>query len=337
MKAKRTAFTLIEVMAATAIMFLIILAVVSIATNTFSAYNSAMSTLQTTSESRSVLFPLQQDLETAIIRNDGNIWFQVEHPEPVGNIPKGGAPQIMLFSPVPDRIKRESGVSDRIPGDICAVKYQIAQRSPFENPGDLIQQIYGFYRAVIDSKATFESALPYIILESGVSAENRDPYNFWQSSSAEVLDLNGKRTGQNLNRWSTEVQNFQATNIIALSLVFFYHNNETERLEALAHEDIANSTKTAFDKAGLELQMNTYTSSVKLRAGQIIVDNNDSNPKLGTLKSINVIATLLSPEGSNILRGLQVAEGQSKVSQEKFNEIVEKHSTTYTTSVKLSN
>jgi hypothetical protein len=217
------------------------------------------------------------------------------------------------------------------------VKYQIAQRSPFDNPGDLFQRIYGFYRAVIDSKATFESALPYIILESGVSAENRDPYNFWQNSSAEVLDLNGKRTGQNLKRWSTEVQNFQASNVIALSLVFFYHNSETNHLEALVHEDIAGPTKTAFDKAGLELQMNLYTSSVKLRAGQIIVDNNDASPKLGTLKSINIIATLLSPEGSNILRGLQVAEEQSKVSQEKFDEIVEKHGFTYTTSIKLSN
>jgi hypothetical protein len=337
MKNKRPAFTLVEVMAATGIMLVIIMVVLTIASQTFTAYNRAMSILQTTAESRHVVFPLQQDIETAIIRNDGNIWFQVEHPEPVGNVTAGNAPQIMLFSASHDRIKYESGAVDRIPGDVCAIKYQITQRSPFESPGELNNQIYGFYRAMIDAKGTFEFALPHIIVETGASSENRDPYSFWQNTSAEVLDANNRRSGQNLKRWATEKQNVQASNVIAVSLVFFYQNIETGNLEALAHESIAGGTKTALDKAGIELQMNTYTSSVKIRSGQIIIDNAADAPKSAILKSVNIVTTLLSPEGSNILRGLQVAEGQSKVSQTQFDEIVAAHSTTYTTSARFSN
>ncbi|MEI7603164.1 MAG: prepilin-type N-terminal cleavage/methylation domain-containing protein, partial [Opitutae bacterium] len=64
-------FTLIEVMVSTAIMIVIVLAVVTIASDTFKAYDRAVADLTTQSEARGVLDAMEGDFQSAMIRPDG--------------------------------------------------------------------------------------------------------------------------------------------------------------------------------------------------------------------------------------------------------------------------
>ena len=64
-RAVRRGFTLIEVLVATVIMVVIILAVVTIATDTFKAYDRAVSDLSTQSEARGVLDAMENDFRNS--------------------------------------------------------------------------------------------------------------------------------------------------------------------------------------------------------------------------------------------------------------------------------
>jgi competence protein ComGC len=326
----RAAFTLVEVMTATAIMVILVVFVLTIATNTITIYDNAVNSRRVTSESRAVLNSLTHDLQSAIIRNDGNIWLQIEHDEDVGNVARSNAPRIMLFAPVPERIKRESANIERIPGAVCAINYQIGHRSPFDDPGDYIQQIYGLYRAIIDAQGTFESALPVIV---GAKDTGIEPLKFWEGNG-NVLDSNGNRTPQSLRRWAKDVQNFQASNVVALSLLIYYQNNDTQKMSILAHSDIVSSVTQNLTGAQIEnVQVTPYINSVKIKAGELIVDG----AKIpASLRSIDIAVTVLDPEGDKVLRGRQKMRTNSKVDQQAFNDIVLKHGYTFTASVAIT-
>jgi type II secretory pathway component PulJ len=62
----RRGFTLIEVMVSTAIMIVIVLAVVTIASDTFKAYDRAVADLTTQSEARGVLDAMEGDIGDSI-------------------------------------------------------------------------------------------------------------------------------------------------------------------------------------------------------------------------------------------------------------------------------
>ena len=90
----RRGFTLIELMVSTALMVVIVLVVVSIAADTFKAYDRAVADLSTQSEARAVLDALENDFQTAVIRPDGRCWMEVVLP---GSSTTGGptaAPEI---------------------------------------------------------------------------------------------------------------------------------------------------------------------------------------------------------------------------------------------------
>ncbi|MDR2982156.1 MAG: prepilin-type N-terminal cleavage/methylation domain-containing protein [Puniceicoccales bacterium] len=329
----RPAFTLIEILTATAIMVVLIMIVLTVATQTFNAYDSAIANLSTTSESRAVLGPLEQDLQSAIIRNDGHIWMQIEHPNDVGNIIKGAAPKLMLFSIVPDRQKRESGTKTKIGGDVCAVCYQLGQRSPFDNPGELIQQIYGFYRAIVDAKGTFDVAIP--LVTGSLTGAGQDPLNYW-NGTGEVLDINGSRTSQSMNTWATGPQNFQASNVVNITMVFWYYNPNTKKMEALVHQSLSQKVRDAYNQSQVDVVVNSYNNGLKIKSGEIIIDNNDAVPLKGTLRRIDVSTIILSPDGAAELRAIQAAEGNSKISQTGFDKIAEEYGKAFSISVPIN-
>ncbi|MDR2429306.1 MAG: hypothetical protein LBD14_00105 [Puniceicoccales bacterium] len=325
----RPAFTLVEILTATAIMIIIILVMLVISTETITAYDGAIANIETTSQARRVQEALQKDLESAILRDDGNTWIQVEHPAEVGNLTRGSTPHLMLFSPAADRTKREGTRTGRIPGATCAINYQIAQRSPFHNPGEHIQQIYGLYRAIADARATFTTALPIIIGDTKTGAQGQPPLAFWQGT-AEVMDINGNRASQNLMEWAASAQNFQTTNVVGLTLVFWYFDTETRQMNAITHEENANSVREACAKAGLSPRVIPYLGDLKINATQFIVDNNSGAPIKGHLKHIDYATTILSPDGAKQLRGLQHTAKSPRIPAEKFKEILTAHGFIFT-------
>ena len=101
----RRGFTLIEVMVSTAIMIVIVLAVVTIASDTFKAYDRAVADLTTQSEARGVLDAMEGDFQSAMIRPDGRCWMEVILPG------SAKAPTCLLYtSPSP-----RDGLLSRMP------------------------------------------------------------------------------------------------------------------------------------------------------------------------------------------------------------------------------
>ena len=243
----RRGFTLIEVMVATAIMMVIVLAVVTIAADTFKAYDRAVADLTTQSEARGALDAMENDFQTAVIRPDGRCWMEVilpgatapaGVPKAVGNLQPVDHPIVMLFSAPPDR-PRWSPVATSprtaFKGDVCAVAYRIGQRSPFDAPGDPIQQVYGVYRTIIDPEATFREALPVIF--SSTPTVPTSPWNYWNAQRTvpnySVSATSGAFQARNLIDnilahtmtssycWTLDDQNFIASNVVSMHLTFW--------------------------------------------------------------------------------------------------------------------
>jgi prepilin-type N-terminal cleavage/methylation domain-containing protein len=249
----RRGFTLIELMVSTALMVVIVLVVVSIAADTFKAYDRAVADLSTQSEARAVLDALENDFQTAVIRPDGRCWMEVvlpgssttggpaSAPTTTGNLNPAEHPILMLFAAPQDRPRwnpsATSAATARVPlkGDVCAIAYRIGQRSPFSTPGAQNQQVYGVYRTIIDSEMTFKEALPIIL--SSTAAVPKSPWDYWSTTTP------GSRTYGDYNKqtyvpagtplintvvsattnmpWTLDDHNFLASNVVAMNLVFW--------------------------------------------------------------------------------------------------------------------
>jgi type II secretory pathway pseudopilin PulG len=243
----RRGFTLIEVMVSTAIMIVIVLAVVTIASDTFKAYDRAVADLTTQSEARGVLDAMEGDFQSAMIRPDGRCWMEVVIPgtpraptgattkATIGDIQSADQPIIMLFASPPDRPRwSPSATSPRVAlkGDVCAISYRIGQSSPFDAPGDPIQQVYGVYRTIIDPENTFKDAIPLIM--TSTAAAPISPWDYWNAkrSFANYTDMVVENrslidftqyttiTGTPVC-WTLDQSNFIASNVVAMNFTFW--------------------------------------------------------------------------------------------------------------------
>jgi len=245
----RRGFTLIEVMVSTAIMIVIVLAVVTIASDTFKAYDRAVADLTTQSEARGVLDAMEGDFQSAMIRPDGRCWLEVILPgsakaptgattkATIGDLQSVDQPIIMLFASPPDRPRWAPTTSSprvALKGDVCAIAYRIGQSSPFDAPGDPIQQVYGVYRTIIDPENTFREAIPKIM--ESTAAAPKSPWNYWfgdagtatPRSFANYSDIKADSRIlidflQNASTpcWTLDQSNFIASNVVAMNFTFW--------------------------------------------------------------------------------------------------------------------
>ena len=93
-------------MAASAIMTIIVLAVLSVTTNILNTWNRASGELKNKFDATVVGNILQDDFESVMIKRDGRAWFQVDYPDNVGVLSGSNyldatplkPPEIMFFS-----------------------------------------------------------------------------------------------------------------------------------------------------------------------------------------------------------------------------------------------
>jgi prepilin-type N-terminal cleavage/methylation domain-containing protein len=242
LRSLRAGFTLIEVMLSTAIMVVIVLAVVTIASDSMRVYDRAVADLSTQSEARGLLDALDNDISTAVIRPDGRCWMEVVIPggsgapaapaiTASGNVQGVDQPILMLFSSPIDRPRWTSEPVGRrqLRGDVCAVAYRIGQRSPFDMPGQKIQQVYGVYRTVIDPENTFTDAFGVILGANPGTPVS--PWNYWTGAPRNVHEyapntgVSGLRPKTLIDGtagcWTLDEQNFIASNVVAMNLIFW--------------------------------------------------------------------------------------------------------------------
>jgi len=260
----RRGFTLVELMVASSIMVILVLLVVKVANDTLSAYDRVVADLSAQTEARAVLDNLERDLNSAAIRPDGRCWMEIVAPgtaaaiaAPTGvpanavfpasmrvpNVPADLQPIIMLFTSPPDRPRFRPGMATRnasgnrineIRGDVCAVSYRMGLRSPFDSPGELIQQIYCVQRTIIDGENTFKEALTGT---NAISA-TAPPSAYWVGSRTVANYTAGANQSQTLfdgtlqGGWTMNEDNFCAQNVVALSVVLWCASTESRLVDA---------------------------------------------------------------------------------------------------------
>lgn len=147
----RRAFTVIEILVASALMSVIVTIVLGMVSQVLNVWENSSGRLSSNFNARICMDNLVKDLQSAIFRNNGDVWLSAK----IDNINRNidGA-SIKFFTTAMDR---DTG-TDAIPiyGDICAVSYQMKYANPI-NTNNKEFKSYGFYRALIDSKETFDN------------------------------------------------------------------------------------------------------------------------------------------------------------------------------------
>ena len=268
--AVRRAFTLVELLVASTIMVILVLLVVKVANDTLAAYDRVVADLSAQTEARAVLDNLERDLNSAVIRPDGKCWMEIIVPggaaAPTGfpaamrapNVPADLQPVLLLFASPPDRPRFQPNATstrdavtgariNEIRGDVCAIAYRLGIRSPFDVPGDVIQQVYMVQRTVLDAESTFTGAL------TGAAAISSTvpPSTFWNGTrnvadyTKAVRENKALFDGTLLGGWTMDDANFCAQNVVGLSLTLWCSSSETR-----AQDDLGNPARSAFP-AGL--------------------------------------------------------------------------------------
>lgn len=146
---RRSAFTLIEIMVASVIMVILTGLVIQITSEVLKVWNRSSGKLSANAEVRIALEFLTQDLETAVLRNNGKQWLRVEAPIDPGGPYTDQTVGLKLFSPALDR-------DQSVSGDICAVGYQLDFGPAYEGAKD---NVYALYRKIVNPEVTFNSVM----------------------------------------------------------------------------------------------------------------------------------------------------------------------------------
>ena len=149
-RAKR-AFTLIEIMVATAIMVILVGLVIQITSQVLNVWTRSSGRLTALASARIAMELITQDLETAVFRNNDMSWLYAKNDAlPV----LGGTTNtvsLRLFSPALDRPEG--------PGDICAIAYQLRFANPITGDDSGDDRLFVLYRRIIDPQTTFDSLM----------------------------------------------------------------------------------------------------------------------------------------------------------------------------------
>jgi prepilin-type N-terminal cleavage/methylation domain-containing protein len=417
-RSARPGFTLLEVLVSTAIMVVIVMTVVSIASDTLRVYDRAVADLSTQSEARGVLDAMENDFATASLRSDGRCWMEIVIPggagapvgvNPVGNVHRIDQPVIMLFSAPLDRPRWTADAVGRrqVRGDVCAVAYRLGQRSPFDMPGEPIQQVYGVYRTVIDPENTFKEAFP-LILDGPIAATMKTPWDYWSGtrSVSEYAPLTGSSGTKSKvlvdatnGCWTLDEQNFIGSNVVAMNVILWCSSSlpsaavapalrdplarvdsalrpvfpvtagETQKFNfspliggygvAFKSGTAAGTTPAAplrYAQAGAPVAVanptaievhpkDYYFGRLRVFSNRMYPDTLAVGPTVSaaplpympyTIRGVEISLTILTPEGSKELRGLQQLGGNPTLADtQAFRRIVYQHGRNFTRYVRV--
>lgn len=336
---KRRGFTLVELMVATTIMIILIMFVTNIAVSILRAYDNTVASLTSNSDSRSILDPLESDMTSAMTFDDPHYWFEVRYDgeTDLGNIEDHSAPQIMLFSQTSDRTRRSrtGSSASELPGELCAVRYTLVQKSPFGASANSPENLsYTVYRAVLNAKDTLECAIPYVVGAAGKTGGDtakQKPSEFWNSAE-QITDPSDEKK-YSPKDWATQIQNFLIDGIVDITLVFWYDDfsDGKRKIAVVNNPDIVSRIRDIYK----DYDITTFNKAICVGAGKVVFDDNFSGAKSGALRSVDISVTVLGSDGKASLLGIQRQSNSGKIEQERFNEVLLEYGTTYTRSLSL--
>ena len=306
---RRAGFTLIEIVVATFILAIFTVLVLVVSSGILKLWGSAAGRVESTRESRQVLETIETDFDGIVYSSDGEVLhYSVEN---VSNDaaygPQNQARLIMVASTLDAPDRDFNGVE--IPGDICAIRYELNYRYLFPNPDtDMNPPVLGLYRGIADALFTFENF-------SDVEQLDREWDNLIEAFAQEANPIN--QAGDEGEYSSRNRRNLYASNVVDFQIKFF-------------------ATNPANNDAIEELAVNQY---LFYRDGQLYVDNL-TQPLVGSeLVYADISLAFLSSEGAQILnRVLDPTHPASLTERDKYmdlDEIIDAHGERFTRRVAL--
>jgi len=339
----RKAFTLIEIMAAAAIMTVVFTVVLSMASRVLTTWNRTSGEVRASYEAKVLLKMLQDDFEAMALKTTGGSWMQISYDERVGMLSGGDymdsvplkPPQIAFFSHTMARPRYSvdgytQGTYERtpIPGTLCAIKYRIGLKNPFlesaSNPNENEKQynaFYGLYRSVIDAETTFESVL-------GPTNQGFDEDSamdalsiFWQQNPVQVIDEKGYRTPVDLSIWTLAPENMLTMNVVDMRLTFgvkYMDYSKPQGEDPASHATIPPGVPfTVGDR--IMIDMNNISGNVSFDASSI------EALESGSLAYVDVSLTMLTELGAREMRAMMQS---NTLTPEEFRRLSSQHSVT---------
>lgn len=217
--AKR-AFTLIEIMVATAIMIIMVGMVIQITSEVLKVWNRSTDKLASNAQARIAMELLTSDIETAVLRNNGLRWLESTQetvPNPL-DATSLQTTRLHLMAPALDRPQTDAS-GNPIGGDLCAISYELVYQDPVSGSDDPLDNLFALHRRVIDSRTTFEDLM-------GDPVQATFP---WAAST--VTPTSGHVPVYPL---TTDPTNFLASNIIDFRVDFYYTDSTGVSINAMS-------------------------------------------------------------------------------------------------------
>ena len=257
-KMKKRGFTLIEILVATAIMVVMTGMVIQITSQVLNVWNRSSGRLSANAQARIAMELLTNDLETAVLRNNGQQWLRVEGgsdgvADVVNTAPyKSKTVALKLFSPAMDR-------NTELPGDLCGIAYRLEYQGSYD--GANAPNVYALYRKREDPEATFKA-----LLDTRSAADSEQDELIGSKGSAMTSDLWVKNE-------ILDDSNFLASNIIDFQVLVYGLNAAGDSVELLTTEDADGLIETyAFGGSGGSTKVPLY-AEITLR---VISDEADA-------------------------------------------------------------
>jgi len=268
--------------------------VIQITSEVLKVWNRSSGKLSANAEARIAMELLTQDLETAVFRNNGLRWLEAQTKNI--NSVAGYQPQtidLLLFAPALDRPKQDSA-NNEIPGDICAIEYELVYQDPVSgDAGDAEDRIFALHRRVIDPATTFNELL---------GEGNQESFAKWKGRSdfPTSVALTYEKTSDPENYLSGNVANFR---------VKFY----------------------VIDDTGDEVEVTTGGDGVlfggtNANVGASAPDDEFPYP----LSYAEITLTILSDEGMEILRNMELGRGGTGYDANAGDDVVREHGEVFT-------
>lgn len=352
-----------EIMAASAIMTIIVLAVLSVTTNILNTWNRASGELKNKFDGTVVGNILQEDFESIVIKKDGRAWLQVDYPENVSVLSGTNyldptplkPPEIMLFSSTVlrprytrDQISAANQSDDEhakqavpIPGTVCAIKYQLAVKSPFLNASsdstgneNQYNAFFGLYRAVIDPRSTVLEAMGETIQGFSIDPSSEIyryalSNNLWQKACTIIDEQGLEQPGQDLRGWTLSPENLLVMNVVDFRVTFgVFYKNPNKGINEPLYKIAYIPPGTPFTVGPRILTQNAY--GIGSGGGKYPVDTQLIEE--GFLGFADFSMTFISDVGAKEMRSLMKS---GNLSIEEFKRLVLLHGTTVTKRVQF--
>ena len=271
-KKRQRAFTLIEIMVATVIMIVLTGLVIQITSEVLKVWSRSSGKLSANAEARIVMDLLTQDLETAVFRNNGQRWLEAETKD-IASV-AGYQPQtinLLLFSPALDRPLEDKNSND-IPGDICAVQYELVYQNPVNGGTSKDEDnMFALHRRVIDPSTTFNQIM---------GAGNQETFVSWDDDivtpPVTTLDLDPYPAPE-------DSQNYLAGHVANFTVEFYVIDNSGDEVKVASPINFGGTTPTVGSGATADLAFPLAYAEISL--------------------------TILSDEGTKLLQNLAANRG----------------------------